>query len=141
MDLGGQRLSGRIGQGDASGVERASVPSTLPGWAIRLFELHAPRVPEKRRPWLTRDLHRFLSYTKTQSRDKQLPLLATEYIDVLRRSEPPLESWQVEQARQAVELFVRSVTGWRWQQGNEGQIINDLSLFYFFTQESHPRSS
>jgi hypothetical protein len=48
----------------------------------------------------------FRGYAKSRSGDKlDLPLLATEYIDVLRRSEPPMETWQVEQARQAVELF------------------------------------
>jgi hypothetical protein len=98
----GQR---REGGAKAPHVDRASASSTLPDWAIRLFEQHAPSVPEKRRPWLTRDIHRLLGYAKSRSDDKlDLPLLATEYIDVLRRSEPPMESWQVEQARQAVEL-------------------------------------
>ncbi len=70
---------------------------------------------------MTRDFHRFLFYAKSRARDKpDLRLLATDYIDVLRRSEPPMEMWQVEQARQAVELFVRAASGWRWEQGNDG---------------------
>ncbi len=83
----------------------------LPGWAVLLVEQHAPSLPETRRQWFARKLHRYLDYAKSRASDKlDLALLATEDSEVLRRSEPPMETWQVEQARQAVELFVRAVT-------------------------------
>ena len=46
-------------------------------------------------------------------------LLASEYLDTLRRSEPAVEAWKVEQARQALEVFARGLEGWRWEHDTE----------------------
>jgi hypothetical protein len=59
---------------------------TLPAWATRLFEQHAPSLPENRQQWFARDLHRFLGYAKNRAVDKlDLPLMGTEYVGVLQR--------------------------------------------------------
>jgi hypothetical protein len=46
-------------------------------------------------------------------------LLASEYLEILRRSEPAIEAWKVEQARQTLEVFARGVEGWRWERDPE----------------------
>ena len=41
-------------------------------------------------------------------------LLASEYLETLRRSEPAVETWKIEQARQALDVFARRVERWQW---------------------------
>ncbi len=104
-----ERFSGGVKEMNAA--RPAAHTSRFPCWAVRWVEQHAPSLPETRMQWFARELHRFLDYAKSRASDKlDLALFATEDSEVFRRSEPPMETWQVEQARQAVELFVRAVT-------------------------------
>jgi integron integrase len=88
----------------------------------RLFASHGSSLPANRRQWFGREIFRFLSYAKTRGVDQlDFGLLRSEYLDYLQHSEPPLEEWKCEQARMALEIFGRGVTGWRWERGESGQ--------------------
>lgn len=97
---------GGLDRGGSGGEERVSGQS-VPGWAARLFERHARGLPEKRWPWFHRDIRRFLDYAGLHGEGKRnLALLAGEYLEVTRRGEPPPADWQIEQARQALDIYL-----------------------------------
>lgn len=111
---------GGLDRGGSGGEERVSGQS-VPGWAARLFERHARGLPEKRWPWFHRDIRRFLDYAGLHGEGKRnLALLAGEYLEVTRRGEPPPADWQIEQARQALDIFQRGVENWHWERSEEG---------------------
>jgi integron integrase len=82
----------------------------------RLVHTYAPSLSLHRHRWFARDLHLFLAYCRSRGQDKlDVELLASEYLDTLRHSEPAVEAWKVEQARQALDVFARGLEGWRWE--------------------------
>jgi hypothetical protein len=92
----------------------------MPVWIERLLQSHAPSLPLHRHRWFARDLHQFLAYCRSRGQDKlDLDLLAREYVETLCHSEPALETWKIEQARQALDVFARGVEGWRWEHDPE----------------------
>lgn len=92
-------------------------------WLQRLFQRHASALPSQRYPYFATEIRRFLSYAQSRQGDRlDVALLASEYLDGLRRAEPPMETWRVEQARQAVEVFTRAVEGWKWEAAADGVV-------------------
>jgi hypothetical protein len=109
----------RDGSGDARGAD-GNGEHRMPVWIERLLQSHAPSLPLHRHRWFARDLHQFLAYCRSRGQDKlDLDLLAREYVETLRHSEPALETWKIEQARQALDVFARGVEGWRWEHDPE----------------------
>jgi hypothetical protein len=69
----------------------------MPPWMERLLDFHARSLPRHRHRWFARDLHQFLTYCRSRGQDKlDVELLASEYLEILRRSEPAIEAWKVE---------------------------------------------
>lgn len=107
----------RGGQAKGQDERHGGAEWMAPEWMVRLFEWHAPDLAAGRWRWFGREIFRFLSYGKERGADQlDFGLLKAEYLEMLTHGEPPLEEWQYEQARQALDVLERGVTGWRWEQ-------------------------
>jgi hypothetical protein len=79
-------------QKSSEGAERR-----MPLWMERLLHLHAPEPSPSPASLVRLHLHQVLTYCRNRGQDKlDVQLLASEYLDILRRSEPAIEAWKVE---------------------------------------------
>ena len=104
-----------LGKGRGESLGGRGGERGLPGWMERLFADHGAGVGVNRRPWFGRDILRFLDYAKLRGAEQlDFGILKAAYLESLWHAEPAMEEWKCEQARQALEIFERGVTGWRW---------------------------
>ena len=59
-------------------------------------------------------MERFVKHTRKPGELLDLPTASDNYLIFFKTAVPALESWQVVQVKQALELFARGTEGWRW---------------------------
>ena len=72
------------------------------------------KVPELKLRWWRRWLYEFLRYVEAKGEPLEAALLAKEFIDGMERGDPPAKPWAVDEAKQALTVFVRGIEHWRW---------------------------
>jgi hypothetical protein len=86
----------------------------------RLLRSHAPKPPASLALVVCSRSSPVLPYGRSRGHDKlDVRLLASECLETLRRSKPTIETWKIEQARQARDVFVRGMDRWRWEHDSE----------------------
>lgn len=83
-------------------------------WVQRLVDRQGLKVPELTLRWWRRRLYDFLRYVDAKGEPLEVGLLAKEYIDGLERGDPPAKPHAVDEAKQALTVFVRGIEHWRW---------------------------
>jgi len=93
---------------------------TVAPWVRRLFERRGLRPEERRLFWYGHHLERFLRWCRKRGGPVELADLRAGYLRELASTEPPVPAWQMDQIRQALDVFAQGVDHWRWEPKAEG---------------------
>ena len=63
----------------------------------------------------------FLDYCGLKNQPVEAPDLANEFLEVLERGEAAMHAWQIDEARQALRVFLRGVDHWHWIRDADGR--------------------
>jgi integron integrase len=87
-------------------------------WVRRVVEMAGVVVPgtaegEKRLGWWGVEMEKFLRFCRSMPEGTDLRPAMEGYGRYLKGSEPPLQDWQLEQAREALRCFQKGIENWR----------------------------
>ena len=91
-------------------------------WVQRLLAGEGFNLPKERQFWWGVHLEQFLNYARKRGEKIPVERLATDYQAALRLEDQPIPAWRQEQARMALEVFVRGVEHWRWETDAQGRL-------------------
>ena len=97
-------------------------------WVQRLLAGEGFNLPKERQFWWGVHLEQFLNYARKRGEKIPVERLATDYQAALRLEDPPIPAWRQEQARMALEVFVRGVEHWRWETDAQGRLTPRFRL-------------
>jgi len=84
-------------------------------------------VPDKEAYWLGFHMERFVGYTRRHGELLDLPAAAEAYRVFVQQSVPAPPDWQVDQIKQALQVFARGVEGWRWERAPETEMAGGVT--------------
>ena len=108
-------------------IQSKSAPEVKP-WVRRIVEAAGVVLPatpegEKRLGWWGVEMARFLRFCKSMPEGTDLRPAMEGFGRYLKGSEPPLQDWQLDQAREALRCFQKGVENWRVGAANaEGEV-------------------
>jgi hypothetical protein len=92
-----------------------------PAWLQRLWALQRVPLPPERLHWWSVHVQRFLSFVRAQGLEGPVSVLAGDFLADLRLKEPTPSDWQLDQVRQALEVFGRGIENWQFRPDEQGR--------------------
>ncbi len=106
-------------QGKSRSYQTRSSRQPIPAWQERLWaHQRVPLSPDKKY-WWSVHVRRFLKFVESQRLQGPPEVLANEFLQDLAVRQPPPSDWQLDQIRQALEVFARGISHWRWAKDRE----------------------
>lgn len=92
-----------------------------PAWLQRLWAIQGIPLPSERLHWWSVHVQRFLAFIRTHSLEGPVSTLAEDFLADQRLRQPPVSAWQLDQIRQALEVFARGIEHWQFRTDAEGR--------------------
>ena len=96
--------------------------ASQPAWLQRLWHNQAVPLGPEKLYWWGIQVQSFLAFVREQQLEGPVDVLVSRFLNDLRVSEPPLPVWRIDQARQALEVFIRGTEDWHWEPDQGGQL-------------------
>ncbi len=111
---------GLEGAGERGVVRRDAGSREVPTWVRRLVLARGVRLSEKTLYWWGVHLSRFLKHCRCAGRgaSEDLATAVGQFLEAMGEG-GTAKPFQVEQARQALDVFVAGVENWRWREDGE----------------------
>lgn len=104
----GNRSEGRQGYAD-------------PPWLQRLWAIQRVPLSPERLHWWSVHVQRFLAFVRSHSLEGPVAVLAENFLADERLRKPPLSPWQLDQIRQALDVFARGIEHWQFRTDAQGR--------------------
>ncbi|MEM7147165.1 MAG: integron integrase [Verrucomicrobiota bacterium] len=87
-------------------------------WLDRLLTTEAPSLQQSDRKWWRIRILSFLKYCREypETHGHEVVHIAKGYLSSLTE-DPAQKSWQIDQARECLRVFIRGIENWHWDQG------------------------
>lgn len=102
-------------------VKRQFKPRPPAPWVSRLLENQGVNIGPDETAWWGWNLEKFLDYCRTHpTGTPDVRTAANAFLESLEHAEPPVHPRRVDQARQALTVFVRGIENWHWETDETG---------------------
>lgn len=101
---------------------RRSAGRADPPWLRRLWANQRIRLSEEKLHWWSVHVQRFLGFIRQEQLEGPVSVLAQRFLENLAVRQPPPSEWQLDQVRQALDVFGRGIQHWHFERQEDGRL-------------------
>jgi integron integrase len=109
-----------LDDGPSPAERRLAAFAPDPPWLLKLWANQRVPLPKTKLHWWCVHVQRFLSYVRREGVEAPVDVLRERFLEDQALRQPPLQEWQLDQIRQALEVFCRGIENWHFVDDGNG---------------------